>query len=124
VVAPLHAERTVARIEADGRSTRRAEAVQRLKSGVLLIPTKHLLFQFGFHFGPLLCRQIVVVQIRQHLRLKGFRREDFRGLLRATSAVLDLFFPICGADLGYSVASVNGHIWAACKTDGCVRFMQ
>jgi hypothetical protein len=24
----------------------------------------------------------------------------------------------------YSVASVNGHIWAACSTPGCLRFLQ
>lgn len=32
--------------------------------------------------------------------------------------------PNCGESLGYSVASCNGHIWAKCKTDGCVAFMQ
>lgn len=31
--------------------------------------------------------------------------------------------PICKGQLGYSVASVNGHIWGKCKTDGCVSWM-
>ena len=32
--------------------------------------------------------------------------------------------PICGGLLRYSVASVNGHMHAACTTDGCVRWME
>ena len=30
----------------------------------------------------------------------------------------------CGKDLWFSVASINGHVWARCSTDGCVSFMQ
>lgn len=33
--------------------------------------------------------------------------------------------PVCAdGTIRYSVASVNGHIWASCSTDGCVRWMQ
>lgn len=32
--------------------------------------------------------------------------------------------PLCGNELNYSVARANGHIWAQCKTDGCLRWMQ
>lgn len=33
--------------------------------------------------------------------------------------------PCCeGGTLRYSVAGLNGHIWGACSTEGCVRWMQ
>ena len=32
--------------------------------------------------------------------------------------------PVCHGDLRYSVASVNGHMWGACSTEGCVRWME
>lgn len=31
--------------------------------------------------------------------------------------------PICGGDLRYSVAASNGHVWGACSTSDCVRWM-
>jgi hypothetical protein len=30
----------------------------------------------------------------------------------------------CGGTLKYSVASVNGHLWGACTTAGCARWME
>lgn len=32
--------------------------------------------------------------------------------------------PICGGQLRYSVARSNGHIWGACVTPDCVRWIQ
>ncbi len=32
--------------------------------------------------------------------------------------------PICKSILNYSVAGLNGHIWGACSTRGCVQWMQ
>ena len=33
--------------------------------------------------------------------------------------------PVCASGtVRYSVASCNGHVWAACSTKGCVRFME
>ena len=31
--------------------------------------------------------------------------------------------PMCGADLYYSVAPGNNHIWAKCKAEGCLSWM-
>ena len=32
--------------------------------------------------------------------------------------------PKCGSRLFFSVASINGHVWAKCSKDGCIGFMQ
>ena len=34
--------------------------------------------------------------------------------------------PICGKPgaLSFTVAKVNGHVWAQCKSDGCVAWME
>lgn len=32
--------------------------------------------------------------------------------------------PRCGEECVWSIASVNGHLWAKCRTDGCVSFME
>lgn len=32
--------------------------------------------------------------------------------------------PVCGGELRYSIANVNGHIHAACATKECVRWME
>jgi transcriptional regulator with XRE-family HTH domain len=32
--------------------------------------------------------------------------------------------PVCGEELGYSVASFNKHVWGKCSTSGCLEWMQ
>lgn len=32
--------------------------------------------------------------------------------------------PVCGGTLRYSIAAGNGHVAAACRTEGCQRWMQ
>jgi hypothetical protein len=36
----------------------------------------------------------------------------------------DIECPVCQGRLHFSVAKVNGHVWASCATEGCVRFME
>jgi len=36
----------------------------------------------------------------------------------------DIECPYCCGKLRYSVASLNGHIWGQCSTEGCVRWME
>lgn len=54
-------------------------------------------------------------------------REDAnaRGLGKGNGGMGEILCPVCGTGrLKYSVAGVNGHIWGACSTEGCVRWMQ
>lgn len=32
--------------------------------------------------------------------------------------------PICKGSIRYRVAAVNGHMWGACSSEGCVRWME
>lgn len=36
----------------------------------------------------------------------------------------DIECPVCGGKLRYSVAAVNGHMWAACSNADCVAWME
>lgn len=46
------------------------------------------------------------------------------GLGRGKGGSGQMECPICKGTLKYSVAGVNGHVWGACTTEGCVRWMQ
>lgn len=35
-----------------------------------------------------------------------------------------LVCPVCGGQLRFSVAAVNGHLWGSCSTPDCVKWMQ
>jgi len=61
-------------------------------------------------------------------------RESLGRLIKARGAIVDatgdqrrtsgeIICPNCGGKLGYTVAS-NGHIWGACLTEGCARWME
>ena len=48
-------------------------------------------------------------------------KEDAKGR-RGVNGRIDC--PNCNGKLSYSIASVNGHVWAKCETADCVAFMQ
>jgi hypothetical protein len=47
-----------------------------------------------------------------------------KGLKKGHGGQSTMACPICKGTLHYSVASVNGHLWGRCATDGCVSWMQ
>lgn len=47
-----------------------------------------------------------------------------KGFGRGSAGRGEVECPICKGRLRYSVAAVNGHMWGACSTDGCARWMQ
>ena len=59
---------------------------------------------------------VAMISASADAKQKGFKRGNGgRGEMQC---------PICKGTLCYSVASINGHIWGKCKTDGCVSWMQ
>lgn len=58
-----------------------------------------------------------VVAAKQDAKSKGFKRGN--------GGASEIPCPTkCGGVLRYSVAGVNGHLWAACTTKNCVRWME
>ena len=54
---------------------------------------------------------------RQHAKSQGFKK--------GRGGEGELSCPVCQTGtLRYSVAAYNGHLWGACSTDNCVRWMQ
>lgn len=49
---------------------------------------------------------------------------ETKGLKKGNGGCSDLACVICGGTVKYTVAGNNGHVWARCSTDDCVRFMQ
>lgn len=47
-----------------------------------------------------------------------------RGLKKGSGGHGEIKCPNCPGTIRYSVASVNGHIWACCSTPNCVRWIQ
>ena len=47
-----------------------------------------------------------------------------KGYKRGHGGNSEMTCPICSGRLRYSVASVNGHVWGRCETDGCVTWME
>lgn len=47
-----------------------------------------------------------------------------KGLKQGNGGVGEVQCPVCDGTLRFSVASVNGHMHAACITTGCVRWME
>lgn len=48
-----------------------------------------------------------------------------KGIIRGVGGASELPCPTeCGGTLRYRVASINGHMHAACTTDGCLRWME
>ena len=47
-----------------------------------------------------------------------------KGLGRGNGGTGKVKCPLCQGKLKYSVASVTGHLWGACTTEGCIRWME
>jgi transcriptional regulator with XRE-family HTH domain len=47
-----------------------------------------------------------------------------RGLKKGNGGAGEIECPVCKGRLRYSCASTNGHVWGACLTKGCARWMQ
>lgn len=49
---------------------------------------------------------------------------DKHGFKKGKGGNATIVCPICKGNLAYSVASINGHLWGTCQTEGCVQWMQ
>lgn len=47
-----------------------------------------------------------------------------RGIKKGHGGSGEIECPVCKGKLRYSVASINGHMWGSCSTEGCARWMQ
>lgn len=47
-----------------------------------------------------------------------------KGFGKGRGGIGEVECPICNGRLRYSVAAINGHMWGACSSNGCARWMQ
>lgn len=69
----------------------------------------------------------ILAVAERNLKITALVRQDAesKGYGRGNGGVGDIACPVCGkGTIRYSVASVNGHIWAACTVKGCFSVMQ
>jgi hypothetical protein len=46
------------------------------------------------------------------------------GLKKGHGGIGETKCPNCEGTIKYSVASVNGHMWGSCSTEGCAKWME
>lgn len=66
-------------------------------------------------------------QLVRHCRAVKAAHQDAKskGLVRGKGGQSELACPVCETGIiKYSVASVNGHMWARCSTKDCVRWAE
>lgn len=65
-------------------------------------------------------------RLRKFLECVGACKADAKqkGFGVGSSGRGEIDCPSCGGKLRYSVAAVNGHMWGACSTPECVRWME